>query len=108
MIAFTKNTMGLPMRFNAFNIASLTKNRKRHSKVFNSAFFVPKIRKEIASNGMKNLHHISQYGRVNARIKDLFGGNKCSRLAAISDTRPPETKAGGFSKLKPQGGHCHA
>ncbi|QKI89920.1 hypothetical protein [Thiomicrorhabdus xiamenensis] len=92
----------------AANIASLTKNRKRQSKVLNSAFFVPKLWGICTRIGMKNRNRISKYGRVNARIKDPLQGKKCSRLAAISDTRPPETKTGGQALLKPQGGQTMA
>jgi hypothetical protein len=86
--------MGLPMQFDAFNIASLTKNNYTQCHASNLAFFVPKI----VPNGMEDRNRISKYGRVKERIKDLFEGNKFNRVVAISNTRPPETKTGGLAK----------
>lgn len=87
------------------NIASLTKNSNTPCHASKLAFFVPKICRKLpglvishCAMGAKNRFRISQYGRVNGRIKDLFGGNKPSRVTAISDTRPPVTKTGGLTK----------
>jgi len=94
------------------NNITLTKNRKRQSNVSNIAFFVPKIKQ--ACNllkgctldlGIKNEVRILKYGRVKAQnTRPVYSGNMCNRLAAISDTRLPVTKAGGQILLKPQGG----
>jgi len=87
------------------NNKRLTKNTYTQCHALNMAFFVPRIQQ--ACNllkgctldlAMKNEVRISKYGRVKARIKDLAIGNKCNRICAVSNTRPPETKTGGFTK----------
>lgn len=98
------NIKGLTVLNEVRTIASLTKNHKRQRKVLNTAFFMPKIRAILCAMGVNSRIHISQYGRVNAQNKrPSLLGNMCSRLVAISDTRPP-VNSGGQTLLKPQGG----
>ncbi len=88
------------------NNAVLTKNHKRQCKVLNSAFFVPKNHQGGVLTlpfgndlSMKNQVHILKYGRVKAwNIRPNLLGNICSRVIAISDTRPPGSKLGGLTK----------
>ncbi|BBP44552.1 hypothetical protein [Thiosulfativibrio zosterae] len=105
------NTHLLTQRTAMDSIASLTKKHHTQCQASNMAFFVPKIDQAwlnltafVPDVSMKNRNHISQYGRVKARIKDLAIGNKCSRVMRLSDTRPPETKTGGHSTKKHHGG----
>ncbi|BBP45012.1 hypothetical protein THMIRHAS_03850 [Thiosulfatimonas sediminis] len=89
----------------AASITSLTKNSNTQCHASNLAFFVPKIRAILSAMGMENRNRISKYGRVKGRIKDLFEGNKSSRVTAISDTRPPATKTGGNTKTVTEAYH---
>lgn len=100
------NSPNLQKEFLIGNNKTLTKNHERHSNVLNSAFFVPKIYTLSVSICMKNRIRISKYGRVNGQNKIPYVGNMFSRLVAISNTRPPVTKAGGKASLKPRGGHA--
>ncbi len=89
-----------------FNNVALTKKHNRQCKVLNSAFFVPKNHQGGVLTlpfgndlSMKNQVHILKYGRVKAwNIRPNLLGNICSRVIAISDTRPPGSKLGGLTK----------
>lgn len=88
-----------------------TNNYNMLSHALKLAFFVPKNRQGWLSSkginpvlGIKNQVLIAIYGRVKAwnTIPNLLG-NICSRVVAISDTRPPVTKAGGITKTTMEG-----
>lgn len=93
------------------NIASLTKNICTQCQASKLAFFVSKNYQArlnltaflpVLSTKTKSL--FLQYGRVKARIKYLAIGNKCKRVYAFSDTRPPELKTGGQTTKNIYGG----
>ena len=108
-----RNATHLHAPLKVSNIVSLTKYSNTQCQASNMAFFMPKIDQAwlnltafMPDLGMKNRIRISQYGRVNARIKDLLGGKKCNRVRAISDTRPPESKTGGRLTRNSNGGQA--
>lgn len=123
MILFKKGLPGTPVMANNINLlgskpSGLTENRKTQCHALNMAFFVPKIYQAwyslkgikvgLCNLGTKNNALI--FGAMPNKdglkhgIKDPLRGNKCNRLAAISNTRPPAIKAGWQILLKPQGG----
>lgn len=92
------------------NIIGLTKNINTQCQALNMAFFMSAIQGFFIRAGMKdriqntleqvskmdtclflrfsrksNSGVVSKYGRVNARIQDPFGGNKCRSVDASSD-----------------------
>ena len=89
----------------AVNNKALTKNSNTQCQALNMAFFVSKIQQ--ACNllkgytldlGIKNEVRILSMDGLKSGIKDPLEGNMFSRVRAVSDTRPPETKTGGFTK----------
>jgi len=87
------------------NNKTLTKNFNTQCQALNMAFFVSKIHQTCSllkgytlDLDIKNEVHILSMDGLKSGIQDPFKGNKFSRVEAVSDTRPPETKTGGFTK----------
>jgi len=87
------------------NNKALTKNYYTQCQALNMAFFVSKIQQ--ACNllkgytldlDIKNEVRILRMDGLKSGIKDPLEGNKFSRVVAVSDTRPPEAKAGGLTE----------
>lgn len=88
------------------NNKRLTKNTYTQCQASNMAFFVSKIQQ--ACNllksckfdlGVKNEVHILSMDGLKNGIKDPLKGNMFNRVSAVSNTRPPEAKTGGLTKI---------
>jgi len=111
MRLFKKHLPLTPVIANNINLlgskpSGLTENCNTQCHALNLAFFVPKIQQAYyflmgikkESLGAKNNAHILNMDGLKHGIQDPLRGNKCKRVTAFSDTRPPVSKAGGLTR----------